>query len=74
MKTGGAMNNPQRTDTRPLEVRKASCVMRKAELRSALAAVERAEAEIDTEIEERERERERERAKAAAESEVQCEV
>lgn len=41
----------QRTDSRSLPARKASIVLRIAELRGHLAAAERAEAEIDTAIE-----------------------
>lgn len=45
--------------SRPLAVRKASIQLRVSELRKALAAAERAEAEVDVLIEEQERARER---------------
>lgn len=46
------------TDSRPLYERKQSVVLRIGELRKALAAAERCEAEIDVQIEEHERARE----------------
>lgn len=49
----------QRTDSRPLAERKASITLRVAELRAALNAAERAEAELDVEIEHAEYARER---------------
>lgn len=54
-------HGPERTDSRALAERKASVVMRKAELTTQLHAVETAEAEIDRLIEADERARERER-------------
>lgn len=53
--------------SRPLIERKHSVTLRVAELRKALAAAERAEAEIDILIEQAERARERARAGHAAE-------
>ena len=48
-----------KTDSRPHAERKLSVTMRISELRKALAAAERSDAELDTEIEEAERARER---------------
>ncbi len=53
----------ERTDSRPLGIRKTSVVMRKIELQAELRAVESAEAEIDRLIEADERTREREACK-----------
>ncbi len=53
------MSKAERTDSRPLGIRKTSVVMRKIELQAELRAVESAEAEIDRLIEADERARER---------------